>query len=156
MADLTENFNFLQASNFKVVIDRKKYGNLEFFAQRVIIRSYWHRLDWATNSLWDSIVLRRWLWYWVALASSGPGRYRLYFTMLDDADDCTFGPIAQCKLWHNASLILFCWCCRHERRCKWQFLWMWPKSVLSYSFRWRYCDSMDQLRYGSWSYQSHN
>ena len=36
MADLTENFNFLQASNFKVVIDRKKYGNLEFFAQRVI------------------------------------------------------------------------------------------------------------------------
>ena len=36
MADLTENFNFLQPSNFKVVIDRKNYGNLEFFAQRVV------------------------------------------------------------------------------------------------------------------------
>ena len=35
MADLTDNFNFLQASNFKVVIDRKKYGNLEFFAHQV-------------------------------------------------------------------------------------------------------------------------
>lgn len=30
------NLNFLQPSNFKVVIDRKKYGNLEFFVQRVV------------------------------------------------------------------------------------------------------------------------
>ena len=35
MTDAITNFNFLQPSNFKVVIDRKKYGNLEFFAQRI-------------------------------------------------------------------------------------------------------------------------
>ena len=35
MAELTENFNFFQPTNFKIVIDRKQYGNLEFFAQRV-------------------------------------------------------------------------------------------------------------------------
>jgi hypothetical protein len=35
MAELTDNLNFLQPTNFKVVIDRKQYGNLEFFAQRV-------------------------------------------------------------------------------------------------------------------------
>lgn len=35
MSELTENLNFLQPTNFKVVIDRKRYGNLEFFAQRV-------------------------------------------------------------------------------------------------------------------------
>jgi len=36
MSEVTQNFNFLQPSNFKVVIDRKKFGNLEFFAQRVV------------------------------------------------------------------------------------------------------------------------
>ena len=35
MADAITNFNFLQPSNFKVVIDRKRFGNLEFYAQRV-------------------------------------------------------------------------------------------------------------------------
>jgi hypothetical protein len=35
MAELTNNMNFLQPTNFKVVIDRKQFGNLEFFAQRV-------------------------------------------------------------------------------------------------------------------------
>ena len=35
MSELTSNLNFLQPTNFKVVIDRKQYGNLEFFAQRV-------------------------------------------------------------------------------------------------------------------------
>jgi hypothetical protein len=35
MSELTQNLNFLQPTNFKVVIDRKRYGNLEFFAQRV-------------------------------------------------------------------------------------------------------------------------
>lgn len=33
---LTQNLNFLQPSNFKVVIDRKKFANLEFFCQRVV------------------------------------------------------------------------------------------------------------------------
>jgi hypothetical protein len=35
-SSLTNNINFLQPSNFKVIIDRKKYGNLQFFAQRVV------------------------------------------------------------------------------------------------------------------------
>lgn len=35
MAQLTENINFLQPTNFKVVIDRQQFGNLEFFAQTV-------------------------------------------------------------------------------------------------------------------------
>lgn len=35
MSELTQNFNFLQPTNFKIVIDRKQYGNIEFFAQRV-------------------------------------------------------------------------------------------------------------------------
>lgn len=35
-SNLTSNINLLQPSNFKVVIDRKKYGNLQFFAQRVV------------------------------------------------------------------------------------------------------------------------
>ncbi len=33
MAELTTNINFLQSTQFKVIIDRKKFGNLEFFAQ---------------------------------------------------------------------------------------------------------------------------
>ena len=33
MAALTTNINFLQSTQFKVIIDRKKFGNLEFFAQ---------------------------------------------------------------------------------------------------------------------------
>jgi hypothetical protein len=36
MATLTQNLNYLQPTNFKVVIDHSKFGNLEFFAQRVI------------------------------------------------------------------------------------------------------------------------
>jgi len=36
MALRTNNVNYLQPSNFKVTIERKKYGNLEFFAQSVI------------------------------------------------------------------------------------------------------------------------
>jgi hypothetical protein len=35
MAELTTNINYLQPTGFKVVIDRKKFGNLEFFAQTV-------------------------------------------------------------------------------------------------------------------------
>lgn len=35
MAELTTNINYLQPTGFKVVIDRKKFGNLEFFAQSV-------------------------------------------------------------------------------------------------------------------------
>lgn len=35
MAELTNNINYLQPTGFKVVIDRKKFGNLEFFAQSV-------------------------------------------------------------------------------------------------------------------------
>lgn len=33
MATLTENFNYLQPTSFKLVIDRKNYPNLEFFCQ---------------------------------------------------------------------------------------------------------------------------
>jgi len=36
MADLTQTSNFLQPTNFKVVIEHSKFGNLEFFAQRLI------------------------------------------------------------------------------------------------------------------------
>lgn len=36
MATLTQNMNYLQPTNFKVVIDHSKFGNLEFFAQRII------------------------------------------------------------------------------------------------------------------------
>ena len=32
---VTSNTNFLQPSGFKLVIDRKKYGNVEYFAQSV-------------------------------------------------------------------------------------------------------------------------
>ena len=35
MAELTENFNYLQPTSFKLVIDRKNYPNLEFFCQNV-------------------------------------------------------------------------------------------------------------------------
>lgn len=35
MALLTDNINFLQPTGFRVVIDRKNYPNLEFFAQSV-------------------------------------------------------------------------------------------------------------------------
>lgn len=35
MSVLTDNINYLQPTNFKIVIDRKEYGNLEFFAQRI-------------------------------------------------------------------------------------------------------------------------
>lgn len=35
MAELTNNMNYLQPTNFKLVIDRKNFGNLEFFAQTV-------------------------------------------------------------------------------------------------------------------------
>lgn len=35
MATLTENFNYLQPTSFKLVIDRKNYPNLEFFCQTV-------------------------------------------------------------------------------------------------------------------------
>jgi hypothetical protein len=35
MAELTTNINYLQPTGFKVIIDRKKFGNLEFFAQTV-------------------------------------------------------------------------------------------------------------------------
>jgi len=33
MADLTTNINLFQPTGFKVIIDKKKFGNLEFFAQ---------------------------------------------------------------------------------------------------------------------------
>ena len=33
MADLTQNFNYLQPTSFKLTIDRKNYPNLEFFCQ---------------------------------------------------------------------------------------------------------------------------
>jgi len=33
MADLTTNFNYLQPTSFKMVLDRKNYPNLEFFCQ---------------------------------------------------------------------------------------------------------------------------
>lgn len=35
MATLTENFNYLQPTSFKLVIDRRNYPNLEFFCQNV-------------------------------------------------------------------------------------------------------------------------
>lgn len=35
MADLTENFNYLQPTSFKLTIDRRNYPNLEFFCQNV-------------------------------------------------------------------------------------------------------------------------
>ena len=35
MAELTTNINYLQPTAFKLVIDRKKFGNLEYFAQSV-------------------------------------------------------------------------------------------------------------------------
>ena len=35
MADLTDNFNYLQPTGFKLVIDRKNFPNLEFFCQQV-------------------------------------------------------------------------------------------------------------------------
>lgn len=35
MAELTTNINYLQPTGFKLVIDRKKFGNLEYFAQSV-------------------------------------------------------------------------------------------------------------------------
>ena len=35
MAELTTNINYLQPTAFKLVIDRKNYPNLEFFAQSV-------------------------------------------------------------------------------------------------------------------------
>lgn len=35
MADLTTNINYLQPTQFKLVIDRRNYPNLEFFAQSV-------------------------------------------------------------------------------------------------------------------------
>jgi hypothetical protein len=35
MANLTENFNYLQPTSFKLVIDRRNYPNLEFFCQNV-------------------------------------------------------------------------------------------------------------------------
>ena len=36
MANLTENFNYLQPTSFKITIDRKNYPNLEFFCQSFI------------------------------------------------------------------------------------------------------------------------
>ena len=33
MANLTQNFNYLQPTSFKLTIDRKNYPNLEFFCQ---------------------------------------------------------------------------------------------------------------------------
>ena len=33
MAELTDNFNFLQPPSFKITLDRKNYPNLEFFCQ---------------------------------------------------------------------------------------------------------------------------
>lgn len=35
MATLTENFNYMQPTSFKLVIDRRNYPNLEFFCQNV-------------------------------------------------------------------------------------------------------------------------
>lgn len=36
MANLTQNFNYLQPTSFKISIDRKNYPNLEFFCQSFI------------------------------------------------------------------------------------------------------------------------
>lgn len=35
MAKLTSNINYLQPTGFKLVVDRKKFGNLEYFAQSI-------------------------------------------------------------------------------------------------------------------------
>jgi hypothetical protein len=35
MATLTDNFNYLQPTSFKLVIDRRNYPNLEFFCQNI-------------------------------------------------------------------------------------------------------------------------
>lgn len=35
MAKLTSNINFLQSNQFKIIIDRKQYANIEFFAQSI-------------------------------------------------------------------------------------------------------------------------
>src|SRR5210317_58398 len=35
MATLTENFNYMQPTSFKLVIDRRNYPNLEFFCQTI-------------------------------------------------------------------------------------------------------------------------
>ena len=35
MATLTTNINYLQATSFKLLVDRKHYPNLEFFCQSV-------------------------------------------------------------------------------------------------------------------------
>ena len=35
MATLTENFNYLQPTSFKLVIDRRNFPNLEFFCQNI-------------------------------------------------------------------------------------------------------------------------
>jgi len=35
MSELTTNFNYLQPNNFQVSIERKRFGNLTFFAQTV-------------------------------------------------------------------------------------------------------------------------
>jgi hypothetical protein len=35
MANLTENFNYLQPTSFKLVLDRRNYPNLEFFCQSI-------------------------------------------------------------------------------------------------------------------------
>ena len=35
MADLTENFNYLQPTSFKLTIDRRNYPNLEFLCQNI-------------------------------------------------------------------------------------------------------------------------
>jgi len=36
MAELTDNFNYLQPSSFKLTVDRQNYPNLEFFCQSFI------------------------------------------------------------------------------------------------------------------------
>jgi len=36
MAELTQNFNYLQPTSFKLTVDRKNYPNLEFFCQSFI------------------------------------------------------------------------------------------------------------------------
>lgn len=36
MAELTDNFNYLQPTSFKLTVDRKNYPNLEFFCQSFI------------------------------------------------------------------------------------------------------------------------
>jgi len=35
MAQLTENFNYLEPTSFKLVLDRRNYPNLEFFCQTI-------------------------------------------------------------------------------------------------------------------------